>query len=346
MRTASHQVQRLVVGGRARTVLHLCLQGAVAVATVVWCAGRVEPVVAVAAVASALTLVVLGALAQLDKLNAFAARVRIRSGAHPARPERSDPSPETAAIVASVADALRMPRDSVHAYVGPLEADRAGGDLPLAAVLPPSRGATIVLIDDDLEAHITDAAHGGSPYGRHPDDFLVEVRSVIAHELAHVRAWDAPSRPFAVGVAQFAPRLALAAALFVSWEQDQLLGLVGAGVLAITGLLCVVAARRRVVVAARAGTSAWLAAATLAGAVPWSMALGVAVACVIPTLVMTGFERGQEYGADRIAAAVVGSGRPLARFLRRFPSGPSGARGILSSHPSITLRLGRLARIR
>jgi len=216
VRSSNDQVQRLVRNGRVSTVTHGVAQVSVLVVTVAWWAPRVSHLTAFVATAAAFTFMGLGALSQLGTLSDFAHRVRNRSTNRDQAPIRSDPSVWTRDIVRRVTAALGMRVDSVHAYVGPLEADESGADLPLAAVLPPSKGVTVVLVDDDLETHIRDAAQGGSPYDSHPDDFLVEVRSVIAHELAHVAAWDAPSRPYTVGLAQLAPRFSLAACLLVT----------------------------------------------------------------------------------------------------------------------------------
>ncbi|MFZ4584194.1 MAG: M48 family metalloprotease [Acidimicrobiia bacterium] len=347
VRTSNDQVQRLLRAGRARTLVHAALQVAIFVATVAWWASHIARLEAIVAVAAAATFVGLGALSQIGKLSDFAARVRSRTTSPGPVPVRSDPSAWTRDIVARVTRALAMREDTVHPYVAQLEQDESAADLPLAAVLPPANGVTVVLIDDDLEAKICDAAQGGSPYDSHPDDFLIEVRSVIAHELAHVAAWDAPSRPYVVGLAQLAPRFALAASAFVAWEQSHAIGLIGAVVLGVTGLSCASATvPPRVAASTRVATALWMIVAVLSAAITFPMFVVTTLACVLPTVVMTGFARAQELAADRIAAFVVGSGRPLARFLRRFPDGSLGWRGVLASHPPMKQRLGRLARLR
>ena len=45
----------------------------------------------------------------------------------------------------------------------------------------------MILIDDDLEERMQDAMDGERPYGIEPHEFVVEVRSVIAHERSGTR---------------------------------------------------------------------------------------------------------------------------------------------------------------
>ena len=346
------RVRRLVRRSRATTVVQLVSLTLVLFLAIWWWAGRQDGLTTVAALAVAVTIVVFGAMRQLADLRQFAGRVRARANRWSRLetgdivvPEPERPADATLIIVEGVASRLGLARGSVVPVVQVLESNPDARDLPMASVLPPSRGTSIVLIDNDLDARVREAVDGDRPYGSDPDDFLSEVHAVLAHELAHVQVWDTAARPIAHGLEQVTPRFAWTSAVLVAASSSLTLAWIGGVALLI--LAASVASGRGVrgLTLMRIAASAWALAATILEAISWPQLGALAVASVVPPLVSAAFERRNEFYADRIAVAITGDARALARFLRRFPDYEPGVRALAATHPSTKRRLGRLARM-
>lgn len=346
------RVRRLVRRSRAVTVVQLVSLAAVFGATIWWWAKRQDVLTTVASLGVTFTIVVLGAARQLNDLRAFAGRIRARADRWTRLdtgdivvPEPERPADATLTIVARITAALGLARGSVVPVVQVIESHPDARDLPMASVLPPSRGTSIVLIDDDLDALVRRAIEGDRPYGSDPDDFLAEVHAVLAHELAHVQVWDTAARPIAHGLEQCTPRFACASTVLVAAAASAPLAWVGG--IAMIVLAGAIASGREVrgLTLMRMAATAWVIAAAVLGAISWTQLTALAVACVIPSVISAAFERRNELYADRIAVAVTGDPRPLARFLRRFPDYEPGVRSFTATHPSTKRRLGRLARM-